>query len=272
VSISSSPASYPDAADQIATGEIRAEHGRLARVLTLISRCRWDGIKELELRLPLLIEALEYIVGQHGLNHIKAEEKVLKHIADHDPLQRKRVSQLRRTHLELQARSRRLLTTLKRAANLSLSVSAQRRLALGLDRFATTWRLHIEAEESLLYSLASSSETEHLVLASGVDKIAALRESHPLLAQFFVTGEQYIFVRHGAEAKSRQVLSAGAFWWMVWHDSVGMAQRCLTLGVPRYPKLWLRDLGVIASENANTVAVWFESATMRISCFNNKPD
>lgn len=131
---------------------LRKDHARFSRVLSMIGRDARRLINESEAVLPLFQEAVDYIVNFQNRYHHPREEVMFKKLADADPSLRKTAKKLAREHHAVDRIGESIQAVLKRAASAGTSRESRRRLAEKLERFAEEMRSHIREEEELLYS------------------------------------------------------------------------------------------------------------------------
>jgi hemerythrin-like domain-containing protein len=152
---------------------LRQEHARLSQLLTLLSRESAELEREPRAVVPLLREALQYVVQHTNVHHHPREEVLFEQLARRSPQHRELRDALEREH---EATVRAGLSKLRALEQLDSSQAPSMEelasLALAIDRFARGMRDHIVREEEILYSGA-----ERLLEASDWRNVEPLRET-----------------------------------------------------------------------------------------------
>lgn len=127
----------------------------MSRVLSVLSGQSGALRQQPRTALPVLREALHYVVGYQDRWHHPREELMYARLAARDPRLRLPLERLRRDHRQ----SLRAGTRLRDALGRITEAASPRRfaaLARTIDHFADATREHIAREEQLMYSKAAS--------------------------------------------------------------------------------------------------------------------
>jgi hypothetical protein len=232
-------------------GDLRAELSQLARVATLVSRCRWDRAEELDLRLPLLAEAMRYISEQYVSNLEWREQQLVECIAARRPRLRTELHRVHLAKVEFRTQARELSAALECVASKPPRAQVRGKLARQLGEFAVACRSEVEAKEALICCL----ELPQPSADRSAEPSMALRTTYPRLATYLSTGEGNIFVRHGTPVPGSWAATADEWWCFLWNESAVIARSWLEWSVPSHLKRWLRTSFDSPSEGEGTNAV-----------------
>ena len=178
---------------------LREDHARFSRVLSMIGRDAQRLLDEPEAVLPLLSEAVDYVVNFQNIHHHPREEIMFAKVARASETLAGTSAILTREHELVDRAGEELLATLDRASRSTSERSTRQELARQLERFARSMRAHIAQEEEILYSEAwdtlSSADWDDLA-ASAPDPLDLDRDDrYPLLAEYVSGGRTHSTVQ-----------------------------------------------------------------------------
>lgn len=174
--------------------ELRADHARFSRVLSMLGRDARRLEDEPETVLPLLREAVDYIVNFQNKHHHPREEIMFARIADKSASLATPAARLTREHKALGRAGKSMLTLLKDVSGAKAGNKTRQQLARKLEKFARDMRAHINQEEQLLYSQVWTEldEQDWVQLVDtnpGTDPLAGIDdERYPLLTLYVLEG------------------------------------------------------------------------------------
>jgi hemerythrin-like domain-containing protein len=177
--------------------ELREDHGRFSRVLSMIGRDARRLLDEPETVLPLFAEAVDYVVSFQNVYHHPREEIMFAKIAEKSETLATAASNLSREHQATANAGKQLLTLMERVSGAPSSRPDREQLARRLERFARSMRGHIAQEEEIFYAQAWAELTprdwEGLAgSAAAVDPLDGTEEGHyPLLADYVAEGRTH---------------------------------------------------------------------------------
>ena len=182
---------------------LREEHALISQLLTLLSRECSELERDSQKALPLLREALQYVVHHTNVNHHPREEVLFEHLARRSPLHRELRDALAREHESAVRVGESNLRAIERAEGAqTLPAQELASLAQGIDRFTRKMRDHIVREEEILYSgaeqlLEAGDWLDLKSLRETPDPLAARhgKNSYPTLRAYFRESERRI---HGS--------------------------------------------------------------------------
>jgi len=132
---------------------LRGEHARISQLLTLLSRQCSELERDSRTALPLLREALQYVVHHTNVHHHPREEVLFEHLARRSPRHRQLRDALEHEHDSAVSVGEAKLRAIERMEGApALAAQELSSLAYGIDRFARQMRDHILREEEILYS------------------------------------------------------------------------------------------------------------------------
>lgn len=172
---------------------LREDHARFSRVLSMVGRDAQRLLDEPEAVLPLLSEAVDYVVHFQNIHHHPREEIMFAKVAKTSESLAAAATRLSQEHELTDRAGEELLATLQRASRSASERSARRELARQLEGFARSMRAHIAQEEEILYAEAwetlSSAEWADLA-ASAPDPLDRAQDGrYPLLADYVRAGQ-----------------------------------------------------------------------------------
>jgi hemerythrin-like domain-containing protein len=175
-------------------GELRADHARFSRVLSMLGRDARRLEDEPKTVLPLLREAVDYIVNFQNKHHHPREEVMFARITEKSASLATPAARLTKEHMALGRAGKSMLTLLKDASGAEKGNKSRQQLAHKLEKFARDMRAHINQEEQLLYSQVwtelDEQDWEQLVDADpGADPLGATDDKrYPLLTRYVLEG------------------------------------------------------------------------------------
>ena len=178
---------------------LREDHARFSRVLSMIGRDAQRLLDEPEAVLPLLSEAVDYVVNYQNVHHHPREEIMFAKVANASETLADTSARLSQEHELTDRAGEELLATLDRASHSSSQRSTRQELARQLERFARSMRAHIAQEEEILYSEAwdtLSPEDWDDLAASAPDPLDSTQDDrYPLLAEYVSEGQTHSTVQ-----------------------------------------------------------------------------
>lgn len=178
---------------------LREDHARFSRVLSMIGRDAQRLLDEPEAVLPLLSEAVDYVVNYQNVHHHPREEVMFAKIADASETLAGTSARLSQEHELTDRAGEELLATIQRASHSSSQRSTRQELARQLERFARSMRSHIAQEEEILYSEAwdtlSPADWDDLAASAPDPLDRAQDDRYPLLAEYVSEGRTHSTVQ-----------------------------------------------------------------------------
>jgi hemerythrin-like domain-containing protein len=190
---------------------LREEHALISQLLTLLSRECSELERDSRKALPLLREALQYLVYHTNVHHHPREEVLFEHLARRSPRHRKLRDALAREHESTVSVGEAKLRAVERAEGArALPAQELASLAYGIDRFTRELRDHILREEEILYSgaeqlLEPGDWLDLQSLRETPDPLEALdgKNAYPQLRAYFRESERRI---HGSPLSTAEHL------------------------------------------------------------------
>ncbi len=177
--------------------ELREDHGRFSRILSLIGRDARLLVDEPDTVLPLFAEAIDYVVNFQNVYHHPREEIMFAKVAEKSKRLSEAAAALSREHNGTAQAGEELLTLLESVSSDSSHRADRTQLSQKLEGFARSMRKHISKEEELLYSQAwaelSAEDWDTLMESvTAIDPLEDDEESrYPLLAEYVSEGRTH---------------------------------------------------------------------------------
>ncbi|MDH3641338.1 MAG: hemerythrin domain-containing protein [Gammaproteobacteria bacterium] len=175
--------------------ELREDHARFSRVLSMIGRDARRLVDEPDTVLPLFAEAVDYVVSFQNVYHHPREEVMFARIAEKSETLAAAASSLSREHHATARVGEDLLSLLGNGSHAQSDRPNREQLARSLEKFARSMRGHIAQEEEILYSQAWAELTpqDWDALAGSAAAADPLDGSdggrYPLLARYVAEGQ-----------------------------------------------------------------------------------
>lgn len=208
--------------------ELREDHGRFSRILSMIGRDARRLEDEPKSVLPLFAEAIEYVVGFQNVYHHPREEIMFAKIAEKSASFATIAAALSREHLATDDAGEALLSMMKNVSAAPSRRPEREELARKLEDFARLMRRHISKEEELLYSqawaeLAAEDWQDLADSVSAVDPLEGTQESRfPLLAEYVSQGRKHSDVSMDGGTLGKAVASG-----LKQADKIGLIHRTM---------------------------------------------
>ena len=181
---------------------LREDHARFSRVLSMIGRDAQRLLDEPEEVLPLLSEAVDYVVNHQNVHHHPREEIMFAKVATASETLAATSARLTQEHELTDRAGEELLATIQSASHSSSQRSTRQELARQLERFARSMRAHISQEEEILYSEAwdtlSPADWDDLAASAPDPLDRAQDDRYPLLAEYVSEGQTHSTVQLGS--------------------------------------------------------------------------
>lgn len=177
--------------------DLREDHARFCRVLSMIGRDARRLVDEPDAVMPLFEEAIDYVVNFQNVHHHPREEEMFAMIAEVSPSLAAPAKRLTDKHRASHRTGKQLLELLENVSNESDDRAARIKLARGLESFAKNMRDHINQEEELLYAHAwrelSASNWEELERTAPPPDPLGLSQGgrYPHLASYVSEGQAH---------------------------------------------------------------------------------
>ncbi len=174
--------------------ELREDHARFSRVLSMIGRDARRLVDAPDDALPMFAEAVDYVVRFQNVYHHPREEIMFDKIAEKSQQLAAIVTRLSQEHAGTAHAGTVLLSLIERASLAPEQREGRAQLARGLEKFARSMREHIDLEEDLLYSQVWTQLTEDdwerlIGSAAALDPLEDDRNArYPLLASYVSEG------------------------------------------------------------------------------------
>ena len=208
--------------------ELRDDHGRFSRILSLIGRDARRLVDEPDSVLPLFAEAVDYVVSFQNVYHHPREEIMFARVAEKTASLAEAAALLSREHEATADSGSELLAIMQGISRGSSKPAERQELARRLEKFARSMRTHILKEEELLYSHAwaelEPEDWDDLTKsASSVDPLEGSQEDRfPLLTAYVNEGRTHSRVAM-ENSSLGQVLETG----LKQVDQIGLVHRTL---------------------------------------------
>lgn len=178
---------------------LREDHARFSRVLSMIGRDAQRLLDEPEAVLPLLSEAVDYVVNHQNVHHHPREEVMFAKVADASEALAGTSARMTHEHELTDRAGDELLAALERASHSSSQRSTRQELARRLEQFARSMRGHIAQEEEILYSEAwdtlAPADWDDLAASVPDPLDRDLDDRYPLLADYVSGGRTHSTVQ-----------------------------------------------------------------------------